>query len=371
MVDSNSFGKFFKITTFGESHGKCVGIVIDGCPAGLALKEEDIQKELDRRKPGQSGITTPRKESDLVQILSGIFNGYTTGAPICALVWNKDVDSSFYENIRYTPRLGHADYTTFVKYGGFSDYRGGGRFSGRITVSFVIAGAIAKKVLKKVLGVEILAYTVQIGDIKAKNMSIEEIKVGIKENLVRCGDPEAAKKMVELVEKVKKEGDSVGGIIECVALNVPPGLGEPVFDTVEGELAKVLFAIPGVKGVEFGAGFKAAAMRGSEHNDQFYVAEDGSVKTFTNNSGGLLGGITNGEPIVSRVVIKPTATIGKPQKTVNLKTKKTVEISGKGRHDPCIVPRAVPVIESVIAFALTDLAIRMGLINHVIKLKDS
>lgn len=371
MADSNSFGKFFKITIFGESHGKCVGVVIDGCPAGLALKEEDIQKDLDRRRPGQSGITTPRKESDLVQILSGVFNGYTTGAPICALVWNKDVDSSFYENIRYTPRPGHADYTTFVKYGGFSDFRGGGRFSGRITVSFVIAGAIAKKVLREVLGIEILAYTVQIGEVKANNMGIEEIKEGIKENPVRCGDPEAAKKMVELIEKVKEEGDSVGGIIECVALNVPPGLGEPVFDTVEGELAKALFAIPGVKGVEFGAGFKAAVMKGSEHNDQFYVAEDGSIKTFTNNSGGILGGITNGEPIVLRIVIKPTATIGKPQKTVDLKTKKTVEISGKGRHDPCIVPRAVPVIESVIAFALTDLAIRMGLINRVIKIIDS
>jgi len=370
MADKNSFGKVFKITTFGESHGKCVGVVIDGCPAGLALKEEDIQKELERRRPGQSGITTPRKESDLVQIMSGIFNGFTTGAPICALVWNKDVDSSFYENIRYTPRPGHADYTAFIKYGGFSDYRGGGRFSGRITVSFVIAGAIAKKVLREVLGVEILAYTVQIGDIKAKNKSIEEIKAEIDNNLVRCGDLEAAKKMVELIEKVKEEGDSVGGIIECSTLNVPPGLGEPVFDTVEGELAKVLFAIPGVKGVEFGAGFKASIMRGSEHNDQFYVAEDGSIRTFTNNSGGILGGITHGEPIVLRVVIKPTATIGKPQKTVDLKTKKTVEISGKGRHDPCIVPRAIPVIESAIAVALTDLATRMGLINRVITNKN-
>lgn len=369
-MDGNSFGKFFRIMTFGESHGKCVGVVVDGCPAGLALKEEDIQKELDKRRPGQSGISTPRKESDLVQILSGVFNGYTTGAPICALVWNKDVDSSFYTRIRFTPRPGHADYTAFVKYGGFSDYRGGGRFSGRITVSFVIAGAIAKKLLRKVLGVEILAYTVQIGDIKAKDMSIEEIKGQIENNLVRCGDPEAAKKMVELIEKVKEEGDSVGGIIECIALNVPPGLGEPVFDTVEGELAKAIFAVPAVKGVEFGAGFKAAVMRGSEHNDKFYVAEDGNIKTFTNNSGGILGGITNGEPLVLRVAIKPTATIGKPQKTVDLKTKKTVEILGKGRHDPCIVPRAVPVIESMIAFALTDLAIRMGLINQVIKLKD-
>jgi len=211
---------------------------------------------------------------------------------------------------------------------------------------------------------------VQIGDIKAKNKSIEEIKAEIDNNLVRCGDLEAAKKMVELIEKVKEEGDSVGGIIECSTLNVPPGLGEPVFDTVEGELAKVLFAIPGVKGVEFGAGFKASIMRGSEHNDQFYVAEDGSIRTFTNNSGGILGGITHGEPIVLRVVIKPTATIGKPQKTVDLKTKKTVEISGKGRHDPCIVPRAIPVIESAIAVALTDLATRMGLINRVITNKN-
>ncbi len=362
---SNSIGKFFTVTSFGESHGRCIGVIIDGCPAGLAITEDDIQRELDGRRPGIGVAATSRTEEDRVEILSGIYGSTTTGAPICLLVWNKDVDSSQYEKLRFLPRPGHADYTAFVKYGGFNDFRGGGRFSGRITAGFVTAGAVAKKLLD-IISVEVLAHTVQIGGIKAQPKTFEEIRKNARENPLRCADLGALDEMTEVIEKAKEEGDSVGGIVEGVAQGVPVGLGEPVFDTLDGELAKALFSIPAVKGVEFGAGFSLAAKRGSESNDPFTI-RNGKVVTMTNNAGGILGGISSGMPIVVRVAIKPTASIAKSQPTVNIKTIKSTTIEVKGRHDICIVPRAVAVVESMMAVVLSDFALRAGLLPRVIK----
>ncbi|MCL0091700.1 chorismate synthase [Dehalococcoidales bacterium] len=356
----NSFGKLFTITSFGESHGRCVGITIDGCPAGLPITEGDIQRELDKRKPGAA-----RVEEDKVELLSGIFNGFTTGAPICLLIWNKDIDSSEYEKNRFLPRPGHADYTAFAKYGGFNDFRGGGRFSGRITATFVLAGAIAKKLLK-LSDIEVLAHTIEIGGVKAQAKEFDEIKENVEKNQLRCADLEAARAMAGLIEKVKEEGDSIGGIIEGIGRNVPTGLGEPVFDTLDGELAKALLAIPAVKGIEFGAGFSVAKKRGSENNDPFII-KNGKIVTVTNNTGGILGGISNGMPIVVRVAIKPTASIIKSQQTVNIEQMKEVSLAIRGRHDTCIVPRAVVVIESMMAVILCDFAMRAGLIPRVIK----
>ena len=361
----NSLGKQFTVTSFGESHGRCVGVIIDGCPAALPITEEDIQREVDKRKPGIDVIATTRVEADKVEILSGIFNGVTTGAPICLLIWNKDIDSSEYEKMRFLPRPGHADYTAFMKYGGFNDFRGGGRFSGRITASLVMAGALAKKLLNLV-GIEVLAHTVAIGGIKAKPMAFEEIIKSVESNPVRCADPDAAEAMVRAIEKAKEDGDSVGGIIEGVALNMPVGLGEPVFDTLDGDLAKALFAIPAVKGVEFGSGFSAAGKRGSENNDPFTIRNNRIVTT-TNNAGGILGGISNGMPIVVRVAVKPTSSIAKSQETVNMKSMESASLTIKGRHDACIVPRAVAVVEAMMAVTLCDLAMRAGLIPRVIK----
>ncbi|MFQ6122414.1 MAG: chorismate synthase [Dehalococcoidales bacterium] len=360
----NSFGKLFTITSFGESHGRCVGVTIDGCPAGLPVTGEDIQREVDKRKPGVSVAATKRVEEDKVEILSGIFKGITTGAPICLLIWNRDVDSSEYEKNRFLPRPGHADYTAFVKYGGFNDFRGGGRFSGRVTATFVMAGAIAKKLLG-LSGIEVLAHTVEIGGIKAQPREFEEIKENVEKNRLRCADLKAAKAMAGLIEKVKEEGDSLGGIIEGIARNVPVGLGEPVFDNLDGELAKALLAIPAVKGVEFGAGFSVAGKKGSENNDAFII-KGGKIITTTNNAGGILGGISNGMPIVVRVAVKPTASIAKSQHTVNLKEMKEASLAVKGRHDVCIVPRAVPVVESMMAVTLCDFALRAGIMPRVI-----
>jgi len=361
----NSLGKIFTITSFGESHGRCVGVVIDGCPAGLPVTEEDIQGEVDKRKPGAGAAATTRGEEDKVEILAGIFNGITTGAPVCLLVWNKDVDSSDYEKNRFLLRPGHADYTAFMKYGGFNDFRGGGRFSGRITVALVMAGAVAKKLLG-LCGVEVLAHTVEIGGIKADSKEFDIIKENVAKDPLRCADPEAALKMTGLIEKVSQEGDSLGGIIEGIALNLPVGLGEPVFDTLDGELARALLAIPAVKGVEFGAGFSVAEKRGSENNDPF-VIRNGKVVTMTNNAGGILGGISNGMPIAVRVAVKPTASIAKSQPTVNIEKMEEVSLALRGRHDVCIVPRAVPVVEAMMAVTLCDFALRAGLIPGVIK----
>ncbi len=361
----NSLGKLFTITSFGESHGRCVGVIIDGCPPGLPITEKDIQREVNKRKPGVSIADTKRVEEDKVEILSGIFNGVTTGAPICLLIWNKDIDSSEYERMRFLPRPGHADYTAFMKYGGFNDFRGGGRFSGRITATFVMAGAIAKKLLN-LIGIEVLAHTIEIGGITAEPKGFDEIKENIEKNPVKCADLKAVEEMSRAIDKAREEGDSLGGIIEGIALNMPVGLGEPVFDTLEGELAKALFAIPAVKGVEFGSGFSAARKRGSENNDPFTI-RNGKIVTATNNAGGILGGISNGMPIVVRVAIKPTSSIAKSQQTVDIKNMESASLAVKGRHDICIVPRAVVVVESMMAVTFCDLAMRAGLIPRVIK----
>jgi chorismate synthase len=360
----NSLGQLFTITSFGESHGRCVGIVIDGCPAGLALTEADIQREVDKRRPAAVGATR-RAEEDKVEILSGVFNSHTTGAPITLLIWNRDIDSSEYERIRFLPRPGHADYTAFMKYGGFNDFRGGGMFSGRITATFVMAGAVARKLLR-LIGVEVLAHTVEIGGIKAQPQELDELRKNTDQNPLKCADPEAAKAMAQAIEKARKAGDSLGGIVEGQALNVPAGLGEPVFDTLEGDLAKALFAIPAVKGVEFGSGFAAAQKRGSQNNDPFTI-KSGRIITKTNNAGGILGGISNGMPIIVRVAIKPTPSIARKQKTVNLKTMGIEDLTVKGRHDTCIVPRAVPVVEAMMAVTLGDFALRAGLIPRVLR----
>ncbi|MFH1382536.1 MAG: chorismate synthase [Chloroflexota bacterium] len=361
---SNSFGKLFRITSFGESHGRCVGVIIDGCPAGLLLTEADIQSEVDKRRPSAVG-TTRRAEEDKVEVLSGIYKDYTTGAPICLMVWNKDVDSSEYEKMRFLPRPGHADFTAFMKYGGFNDFRGGGQFSGRITAAFVMAGAVAKKLLSTI-DIEVLAHAVEIGGVTAKSKTLAETKKNVASSPLRCADPAAVRAMTKVIEQARAAGDSVGGIIEGLAINVPVGLGGPVYDTLEGDLAKALFAIPAVKGVEFGAGFSAARSKGSANNDAFTLKK-GEVVTATNNAGGILGGISNGMPIVARVAVKPTPSISKPQNTVNLQTMKSTTLNIKGRHDTCIVPRAVPVVEAMMAVTLSDFALRARLIPEVLK----
>jgi len=339
---------------------------VDGCPAGLPLSEQDIQVELDRRIPPQPEIVSARIEKDVVEILSGVFDGFTTGAPVCALVWNKEAIPSEYDVIKDVPRPGHADYTARIKYRGFNDYRGGGRFSGRVTVAFVMAGAIAKKLLS-LFGVEVLAYTIAIGDVKLNRMlTIEEICTIRYESAVRCPDLTCAKTMEEAILKARSEGDSLGGIVECVALNVPAGVGEPLFDSLDADIAKMLFNVPAVKGVEFGAGFKASQLKGSENNDA-YVIRNGKIVTLTNNAGGVLGGISSGMPILVRAAIKPTSSIPREQKTVNLSRMEETTIQVKGRHDPCIVPKAVPVIESAVAIVLGDHMLRAGIIPKVLQ----
>jgi len=361
----NILGERFLVVSFGESHGRCVGAVVDGCPAGLRLSSYDIQRELDLRKPSNTLISTSRREEDAVEILSGVFDDYTTGAPICALVWNRDVRSRDYEAIRYTPRPSHADYYAYVKYGGYNDYRGGGRFSGRITAGFVIAGAIAKKLLREVLGVEIIGYAVEVGGVKAEGFTIEDASRYRYLNDVRAPSPESAERMRERILEARERGDSVGGVVECVALGLPIGLGEPVFDGLDCDLAKALMAIPGARGVEFGAGFKAARMTGSQHNDPL-VVRDGRVVSEKNDAGGVVGGLSTGMPLVFRVAFKPPSSIAVKQRTVDVREMREVEVSIPGRHDACIVPRAVPVVEAVAAIILADHAIRAGFIPPVL-----
>jgi chorismate synthase len=362
---NNSFGELFRITSFGESHGLVTGVIIDGCPAGLILTEEDIQREVDKRKPDFLAGQTARAEEDKVEILSGVFQKRTTGAPICLLVWNRDTDSTSYDKMRFTPRPGHADYTADIKYGGFNDYRGGGRFSGRVTVGMVMAGAVAKKVLSHA-GIEVLAHTTQIGEIKAKECAVEDVRRNVYYNPLRCADAKAAEEMLKVIEAVTREGDSLGGVIEGIALQVPVGLGEPLFDTLEGELSRALFAIPAVKGVEFGAGFSASTRKGSENNDAF-VMQDGKIITRTNNAGGILGGISNGMPLIVKVVVKPTPSIYRKQDTVDINMLKNTELIISGRHDVCIVPRAVIVVESMMANTLCDFALRAGILPRILK----
>ncbi|MEM4243913.1 MAG: chorismate synthase [Candidatus Bathyarchaeia archaeon] len=367
LLAGNSIGKEFMITSFGESHGRCIGVVIDGCPAGLQLSEADVQAELDRRIPAQPKIVSGRIEKDAVRILSGVFRGFTTGAPICMMVENREVDSSDYEAIKDLPRPGHADYTARVKYGGFNDYRGGGRFSGRVTVALVMAGAVAKKLLS-LFDVDVLAYTKAIGRVKMREaLSFEEIRKRRYETAVRCPDLECAKKMEDAIVSARKDGDSLGGIIECIALNVPAGVGEPLFDALDADIAKMLLTVPAVKGVEFGLGFKAAELRGSENNDAYLLEKGKVVVTQTNNAGGILGGLSMGMPIIVRVAVKPTPSVAKEQRTVNLAKMENTMVKVGGRHDPCVVPKAVSVVESAVALVLADHMIRAGLIPKVLK----
>jgi chorismate synthase len=362
---SNSLGEAFRITLFGESHGSAIGVVIDGCPAGLELGVEDIQRAVDRRKPQNGAGQTARQEADAVEILSGLFNGRTTGAALSLLVRNRDTDSSAYEKMRFTPRPGHADYTAWVKYGGFNDYRGGGLFSGRVTVALVMAGALAAKLLGT-LGIEVLAHTVQIGSVQATVAGADLVRSQIDANTLRCADPVAAAAMLQEIEQAVQSGDSLGGMLECLVRNVPAGLGEPYFDTLEGQLAKAFFAIPAVKGVEFGAGFKVAGMSGAQNNDAFRMAGD-RVVTETNQAGGILGGLSNGSPLVARVAVKPAPSIALTQSTVNLLSRQNSEIRISGRHDSCIVPRAAVVVEAMAAVTLCDLALRAGILKRIMK----
>ncbi len=345
-MSGSSFGKLFKITTWGESHGRGLGVVIEGCPAGLPIKESEIQLELNRRRTGQSKVTTTRKEGDQIQIMSGVFKGKTTGTPISLLVENEDVDSSKYELIKDLYRPGHADYTYDMKYG-FRDYRGGGRSSARETVGRVAAGAIAKKLLTRER-IKIIGFTRQVGKHIAKNIDYREIE----NNIVRCPDNKIAEKMINSIMRARKKGDSLGGVVEVIAQGVPAGLGEPVFDRLDADLAKAVMSMPAVKGVEIGVGFQSAIMTGSECNDVF-VMKNKKVITATNNAGGILGGISNGMDIVIRLVVKPTSSINKAQDTVTQQGKKA-KIRVEGRHDPCVAPRAVPIAEAMVAITLID-----------------
>ncbi len=344
----NTYGKKFRVTTFGESHGKAIGVVIDGVRPGLPIDTKFIQKELERRRPGQSRMTTTRSEADAVEILSGVFEGKTTGTPVCMVIWNKDQRPEAYEKLKNVFRPGHAGYTYLAKYG-ISDYRGGGRSSGRETAARVAAGAVAKLLLAG-MGVRIYGYTIEVGGIKAK-----KIDYGcIESNPLRCPDPAAARKMEQKILKVKKAGDSVGGIVEIVVKNPPVGLGDPVFDKLEADLAKALMSIGAVRGFEVGNGFAAARLRGSQNNDPLYFDRKlGRIRTRTNNAGGISGGISNGEDIVLRIAVKPTSSIAMEQETVTVQGKRA-KISVEGRHDPCICPRVVPVAESMVALTLLD-----------------
>ncbi len=354
------------VTTFGESHGKVVGVVVDGCPAGLPLSEVDFQEELDRRIPSEPKIVSARVEKDTAKILSGVFGGYTTGAPIAVMVENKETKSSDYDAIKDLPRPSHSDYPARIRYGGFNDYRGGGRFSGRVTVALIMAGTIAKKLLSR-YDIDVLAYTKTIGKIRSgKAFSAAEIRRNRFAAATRCPDLECAEKMEQAIVAAKESGDSLGGVIECIAFNMPAGVGEPLFDSLDADLAKALFSVPAVKGVEFGAGFKSAEMRGSENNDAFLV-KGGKVVTATENAGGILGGLSSGMPIVIRVAVKPTPSIAKEQQTVNMSSMENASISVKGRHDPCVVPKAVPAIEAAVAVTLADHLIRSGDIPKKLK----
>jgi chorismate synthase len=350
----STYGKIFNISTFGESHGLSIGVVVDGCPAGVDFDQEFIQNELDRRKPGQSRITTQRKEADEFQVLSGVFEGKTTGTPIAMLIWNGDQRSKDYAHIAAQFRPSHADYTYDAKYGN-RDYRGGGRSSARETAARVAAGALAKLVLHKI-GIKITAYVSQVGAMKVEKPYQELDLAFAEENAVRCPDLALAQKMFEYIDETRKNGDSIGGIVSCVCTGVPVGLGEPVFDKLHAELGKAMLSINAVKGFEYGSGFEGVKMLGSQHNDEFYQT-NGQVKTKTNHSGGIQGGISNGADIYFNVAFKPVATIMQDQESVDSEGNDVI-VSGKGRHDPCVVPRAVPIVEAMASLVLVDFYLR-------------
>lgn len=346
----NSFGNLFRISTFGESHGKAIGVIIDGCPSNLAIDETFIQQELDRRRPGQSSIVTQRKESDTAQILSGVFEGKSTGAPIAILIPNEDQRSQDYSHIAEKFRPSHADFTYHAKYG-HRDYRGGGRSSARETAARVAAGAVAKLFLKE-KGIFINAYVSQVGSLSTKKTYQELDFQDIEKTAIRCPDLDVAEQMIELIKAVRKDGDTIGGAIHCVIQGCPAGLGEPAFDKLHAELGKAMLSINACKGFEYGSGFEGVTMRGSEHNDIF-VADNQEVSTLTNHSGGIQGGISNGMDIYFRCAFKPVATIIPAQESIDIHGEK-VEVTGKGRHDPCVVPRAVPIVEAMAALVIAD-----------------
>ncbi|MEA4974197.1 MAG: chorismate synthase [Paludibacter sp.] len=348
---SNTIGKLFTFTSFGESHGKGIGGIVDGCPPGIALDEDYIQQELDRRKPGQSAIATPRKEDDKVEFLSGVFEGKTTGTPIAFIIWNQNQHSKDYDHLKEVYRPSHADYTYQQKYG-IRDHRGGGRSSARETASRVVAGAIAKLVLRQA-GVDICAFTSQVGPI-AMTQTLDSADLSlIESNIIRCPQPDVAQQMIDYIATLKKDGDSTGGIISCVIRGVPLGWGEPIFDKLQARLAAAMMSINASHGFDYGKGFEGVALKGSEMNDSFIRKED-RITTRTNNSGGIQGGISNGEDIYFRVLFKPVATISKKQDTVDTSLTE-VELQARGRHDPCVLPRAVPIVEAMAALTLADL----------------
>ncbi|MGB7978723.1 MAG: chorismate synthase [Chlamydiales bacterium] len=353
---SNFFGQLFRITTFGESHGPAIGVVIDGCPAGLLISKEEIDRELALRQPGNNPYTSPRAEKDEVQILSGLFEGKTTGAPIALLIWNRDADSSKYEPIKNLLRPGHANFTYLHKYGIF-DYRGGGRSSARETTARVAAGAVAKKFLDH-NGIELCAFVAEIGGLGIAEPNLDspaKLRKKVFASPIFCPDSKAADKMMKAIEKAKEEGDSLGGILQCAVAKLPPGLGDPVYGKLEANLASAMLSLPATKGFEIGSGFAAARMKGSEHNDAFDVDEKGEITTTTNYAGGTLGGISTGLPLTFRVAFKPTSSIQKTQKTVNLKgQRKPFNLPEGSRHDPCVAIRAVPIIEAMTALVLAD-----------------
>ena len=365
MLTGNSIGRRLILTSFGESHGKCVGSILDGCPAGLDLVEKDIQKMLDLRKPGQSLVSTQRKEDDKVEIISGTFRGSTTGAPITMIIWNKDQKSSDYEKLRTEMRPGHSDFPAYVKYKKFNDHRGGGRFSGRLTATHVMGGAIARKLIKEQIGIETNSYTYKIGKVQMKKEIDNKNLKTIYSNVVRCPSKTTAQNMEKSILNARKKGDTLGGIIESITTNVPIGLGEPIFGSLESDISKAIFSIPAVKGIEFGSGFAGSEKFGSQNNDP-YTIKNGKIVTKTNNSGGILGGISNGMPIIFRVAFKPASSIAKYQDTVNVKTKKKIKLQVSGRHDPCVVPRAPPVVDSLVSLTLADHALLSGFIKPVL-----
>ncbi len=362
-MPGNSFGNLFRITTCGESHGGALGVIVDGCPPGLELSETDIQPDLDRRKPGQSSITTQRAEKDRIHILSGVCDGVTTGAPILLLAYNEDAQSADYHELKDVFRPSHADYTTFAKYG-IREWRGSGRASARETLARVAGGAVAKKYLREHGGIECVSYVSQVGDVVAQVDMETVVRADIEKNSVRCPDEQSAEKMIALIESVRRQGDSTGGVVTGIIRNCPAGLGEPVFDKLHADLGKAMLSINAVKGFEIGSGFAGVALRGSQHNDSLTTDAVGRVRTVTNHAGGVVGGISNGETIYFRVAFKPVATISMAQETLNTKCEQVI-IAARGRHDPCVVPRAVPIVDAMAALVVMDHVLRQRAQNQI------
>ena len=358
---TSSFGSIFRIHTFGESHGHSIGVIIDGCPPRLPLLVSDIQHDLDRRRPGQSSLVTQRDESDVVEVLSGLYEGYTLGTPLALTVRNKDHESGAYDHLKNIYRPSHADYTTDMKYG-IRAHEGGGRASARETVGRVAAGAVARKILSELSGIEVLGWVQRVHTIESNTGASEITLEMVESHATRCPDEAAALAIEEAIKEARKDGNSLGGVVQCVARNVPVGLGDPVFDKLEADLAKGLMSLPAAKGFEIGSGFRGTTMTGREHNDIFQISDDGKPHTQTNNSGGVQGGISNGEDIVVNVAFKPTATISSVQNTID-KDGNEVELAAKGRHDPCVLPRAVPMVEAMMCLVLCDALLRQRSID--------